>query len=54
MNIKDARVNFIVDTPTLNSWRDAAAQSGLSLSAWIRMRCSGQPVVVVREPGRAA
>jgi hypothetical protein len=41
----DALVKLRVATTDLERWRAQAQTCGLSLSAWVRLRCNGAPTV---------
>lgn len=34
-------IKLRIDTQTKETWTTAAERSGLSLSAWVRLRCNG-------------
>lgn len=47
------RINLVVDAESFAEWSRAAAQSGLTLSAWVRLRCAGS-VLEAMPPRKAA
>lgn len=44
------RINLVADEAQVEKWRAAAQASGLTLSAWMRMRCDGTAAVVAQAP----
>ena len=41
MSRKTVQLKIMVDEQTKRAWTRAAAESGLSLSEWVRIRCNG-------------